>query len=650
MDPDIGPSSSSRRLSSHVPARQSFEKAMSLRPLVDQADRDSISSEASLDSAQAGVKRLEAIASTWSKFGLFVAYFGLGLVTYATSLEQQTTVQLTIFATSAFDAHSLVSTVLVVQGVVLSVVKPPMSKIADVFGRFEAFALSVFIYTIGYIQQAAADNVKTYAAAQLFYSAGSTGLQILIQIFIADTSDLMNRALCATLPDVPFLINVWLGPPLAASLLPDWRWGYGIWAIVLPIAFLPMALALYTNQRKASKRGILPPSPLAGKGIMEIAENLWYELDFFGLVLLSTGIALVLIPLTIASKAGWNNVSIIAMLIVGATCLCAFPYWERSTRLAPRAFFPKGLFRQTTVLAGLGVAFFYFMAFYLSVYPYFQSYLLVVQGESVKSAGYIVQTFTFASTVTSLVVSFVIKYTHHYKYFVTLGACVYLLGLGLMIQYRVEGVGTSIIVATQMIIGVGGGMLNVPAQLGVQASASHQEVATATACFLTLLEIGGAVGAAISGAIWTNSVPHKLAQYLPPEAQDQAKAIFGNVTLASTGWPMGSPTRVAINRAYQETMTRLLIVALCVSVPCVILSLLMENYNLGEINQHVKGVVIGSTQDATDHREAEPLAQSSGVSYGSSGSSIADLSEERPSNLSSKMKDAWEHLRRKSSS
>lgn len=83
-----------------------------------------------------------------------------------------------------------------------------MAKVADVWGRFEAFTFSVFLFTLGYIQQAAANNVKTYAAAQIFYSAGATGLQILQQIFIADTSDLLNRAIVSTIPDIPYLLNV----------------------------------------------------------------------------------------------------------------------------------------------------------------------------------------------------------------------------------------------------------------------------------------------------------------------------------------------------------------------------------------------------------------------------------------------------------
>ena len=247
---------------------------------------------------------------------------------------------------------------------VQAVIKPPMAKIADVFGRFEAFSLAVFIYVIGYIQQAASNNVKTFAAAQIFYSAGWTGLQILQQVFIADTSDLLNRALFSTIPDLPFLVTVWAGPPIAQRLIDHstWRWGYGIWAIVLPVAFSPLAFSLFLNQRKAAKLHSLPKTAITRRSMIATFESLWFELDFFGLCLLSAAISLILLPLTLASlaKGGWSNGSMIAMLVVGCICLICFPFWERSKKLAPRAFFPSDLFTNRTVLAGILIAFFYF--------------------------------------------------------------------------------------------------------------------------------------------------------------------------------------------------------------------------------------------------------------------------------------------------
>lgn len=135
-------------------------------------------------------------------------------------------------------------------------------------------------------------------------------------------------------------------------------------------------------------------------------------------------------------------------------------------------------------------------------------------------------------------------------------------------------------------------MINVPAQLGVQAAVSHSDVAAATAIFLTVVEIGGAVGNAISGAVWTANLPAKLALYLPPAAQADATLIFGNLTLANS-YLEGTPERTAIDRSYQETMNILLIIAVCLAAPLIPLSLMMRNYKLDTMNQKVKGVVIG---------------------------------------------------------
>jgi hypothetical protein len=221
------------------------------------------------------------------------------------------------------------------------------------------------------------------------------------------------------------------------------------------------------------------------------------------------------------------------------------------------------------------------VAFYLSVYPYFFSYLQVVQGQSVATAGHVTQTFSFSATVAAVVISFVIKYTKHYKYFIVGGSCIYLTGIGLMIRYRAEGSTMGQIVGAQVVVGVGGGMLNVPAQLGVQASAKHRDVAAATALFLTVINLGGAVGSAISGAIWTANIPAKLELYLPEVSKEDVSKIFGSVITAMS-YPVGSPERTAINRAYQETMDKLLLVAVCVCVPLMPLSLTMRNYNLSQ--------------------------------------------------------------------
>jgi SP family sugar:H+ symporter-like MFS transporter len=234
----------------------------------------------------------------------------------------------------------------------------------------------------------------------------------------------------------------------------------------------------------------------------------------------------------------------------------------------------------------------------MSVFPYFSSYLQIVQHKSQVTADYITRVFTFSSTVSSIVVSLLIKYTAHYKYYVTFGAAIYLMGMGLMLAYRTEDASIGTLVGTQITIGIGGGFLNVPVQLGVQASASHQQVAAATTVWLTLLEVGGAVGAAISGAIWSTYVPAKLQQYLPAENLAEYATIYGDLTVAANYnlYPVGSPVRVAINRAYQETMRYLLIGALCCAAPILPLTFFLKNYRLDQMDQKVVGKVIGNAE------------------------------------------------------
>ncbi|QSZ29992.1 hypothetical protein DSL72_004510 [Monilinia vaccinii-corymbosi] len=547
------------------------------------------------NATQAGVRNIEAVSMTWTTC--------IFLIAFTTSLEGQVVASLAVFATSSFNNHSLISTVLVVQNVVndaAAVIKAPMAKYADVFGRLEAFSVSIFLAVLGGLTMATSSNVQTFAAAQIFYAAGSTGLQILQQIFVADTTDLSNRALFSTLPQVPFMVTVWIGAPIGDQILKatTWRWGYGLWCVILPVVFLPLALSLFLNSRKAKRAGLTAASPLKGFGPISIIKTLWNGLDIGGMILLSAALALVLIPLTIASKAsnGWSSPGIIGMMVLGVACLLAFPVWESIKKLAPHPLIPLGLLKSRTFCAACGIGFFYFAAFFLSVQPYFYSYLLIVHDLSIPAAGHVTQVFSFTATISSIAISFLIKYTKYYKPYILVGALIYLMGIGLMYHYRQENSSIAQIIGTQIAVGIGGGMLNVPAQLAVQASVpSHQNVAVATAIYMTCVEMGGAVGSAIAGVIWGHEIPKRLAEY---STTLDGQAVYDSITNA-LAYPMGTPERIAINRAYQETMHRLLVVALCVSAPIVFLSLFIKNTKLDAGENNVKGRVVGGTVEET---------------------------------------------------
>lgn len=233
----------------------------------------------------------------------------------------------------------------------------------------------------------------------------------------------------------------------------------------------------------------------------------------------------------------------------------------------------------------------------MSVFSYFYSYIVIVQNKSITAAGNITCICSFSSIVSSIVVSLLIKPTGHYKYSITVESCIYIVSMGI-IYYQNENASTATLVGTQITIVIGGGFLNVPIQLGVQASASHQQVAAATIVWLTLLELGGAVGLAISGAIWSTYISRRLQPYLPAEEATNYTLVFSDITKASdcTRFPLGSPTRIAIDCAHQETMRLLLIGALVAAVLILPLSFCLQNYGLNEIEQPIEGRVVDSSR------------------------------------------------------
>jgi len=106
---------------------------------------------------------------------------------------------------------------------------------------------------------AACSNVQTYAAAQVFYWVGFNGVAYVLDVFIADTSRLENRALMFAFSTSPYIATTFAGPAAAQSFLQTsgWGWGYGVFAIIIPVICAPFVFIFWHNQQLARKQGVL---------------------------------------------------------------------------------------------------------------------------------------------------------------------------------------------------------------------------------------------------------------------------------------------------------------------------------------------------------------------------------------------------------
>ncbi|KAK0442475.1 drug:h+ antiporter [Desarmillaria tabescens] len=537
--------------------------------------------------AHSGVAKIKATHKVYGKYSRWFLFIGLGLSAYIYSLDGQTTWAYLAFAASSLNDHSLISTIQVAQSIIIACGKPVISKVADVQSRGTAYVAVLIFYVIGYIVIASAHSIQTIAGGIILYAIGYTGLQLLTQIIIADITTLQWRGLVSGLMSLPFIINAFIGSNISTQVLhgAGWRWGYGMFAILIPASLAPLIVTLVWAERKAKRLGLVPKKPVENKPLYKKAFDLASQLDIFGLALIGTSVALILLPLTLAdnAKGQWHNPSMIAMVVIGCVLFPLIGPWE--FKFAKFPVVPWRYVKNRSVVGASLIGFFDFISFYLT-YVYLYSFVLVVKPWTLINATYFIQTQSVGLTFFGICAGAAMRYFHRYKLMLIIGLCIRLLGVGLMIHSRGANASDAEIVWTQILQSMGGGMASVTIQVAAQASVPHIDVAMVTAVVLLLTEIGGAIGSGIAGAIWTGIMPDKLAKYLPFVSAEERAALYASITTVTT-YPRGNPIREGVISAYSDVMKVMLIIAAVLSVVPVIVAFFMPNWYLGDTQNAV---------------------------------------------------------------
>ncbi|KAI0828474.1 drug:h+ antiporter [Trametes gibbosa] len=551
--------------------------------------------------AHLGVKTVQAAEKVYGPYSKWFLFIGIGLASYIYSLDGQTTYSYLAFATSSFDKHSLISTIQVAQSIIIACGKPVIAKVADVSSRGTSYIVVLIFYVIGYIVIASANGVGALAAGIILYAMCVLGLQLLTQIIVADITSLKWRGLVSSMTSAPFIINAFIGSNVSTAVLEHstWRWGYGMFAILVPASLSPLIVTLFWAENKARRLGLVKGADPEPKEKASISRRAWHvaeQLDIVGLLLLGTAVALILLPLTLAKNAKdkWHNPSMIAMIVIGCILLPVFILWD--VYCAKRPVVARRFLTNRSVVLASWIGFFDFFSFYLT-FTYLYSFVLVTKDWTLINATYFSQTQTVALTVFGITSGFILRWFHRYKWVLVVGLAIRVVGVGLMIHSRGANAPDAEIVWTQLLQGIGGGFAAVCSQVGAQASVPHADVAMVTAVVLLWTEIGGSVGSAVAGAIWTNTMPDKLAEHLPMLNQTTRDTLFGSITNVMA-LPFDDPVRVGVINAYGDTMRVMLIAATVLAIVPMLSSLGMPNWYLGDQQNAVEGGATGETRKA----------------------------------------------------
>ncbi len=296
-----------------------------------------------------------------------------------------------------------------------------------------------------------------------------------------------------------------------------------------------------------------------------------------------------LLPFTLASTAphGWKSGYIIAMIIVGFVTLVLFAVYQ--IYLAPVPFLRPQFLLDRTVLGACLLDATYQISYYCYA-SYLSSFLMVVYDLNLAEAGYVTNTFSAVSFVFLFITGYIIRVTGRFKWILWICVPLYIFSLGLMIHFRTPNGYIGYIVMCEIFFSVAGSVFILCVQLAVLASVDHQYIAAVLSMLFVSGTIGGAIGEAISGAIWTNTFEKALQRNLPATALPEVSTIYGSL-VTQLSYSVGSPERLGIQKAYGYAQTRMLAAATAIMVLGFVWVGMMKNLNVKKMSQ-TKGNVL----------------------------------------------------------
>lgn len=558
---------------------------------------------------QFSVKKIEILLSQYTHPVARIAFFfAIFLIAYAYGLDGNIRYVFQATAALSYLSHSLYATVNVIRAVVAAASQFAYARLSDTFGRLQLLVVLILFYVVGTIITSQAYDIQRFAGGSVLYQIGYSGLMIILQLLIMDNSTLNWRMACSFIPALPFIINTWISGNITEAIGTRWLWGIGMWAFILPLACVPLLVMLVhiewlarrtpewkqlmssretETETKTDEKGD-DTTKLVHEKVSWLAYfiDLFHKLDVIGLLLVVIVFGLILVPFTIAGGVTeqWRTAKIIAPLVIGFCMIPVFVVWE--AKFATNPLLPGHLMRDRGVWLAMIIGVFVNWVWYMPN-DYMYTVLIVAVNELITLATRITSLYSFVSVITGSIVGlFVVKF-RRLKPLIIFGIAIWFVANGLLVHYRSGDDAHLGIIGGLVLFGFGAGFFTYATQALIQACTSHQHMAVVTAAYLSLYNIGSAIGASISGAVWTQLLYKKLLARMGDA--DLATKAYGSPFEFIVDYPWGDPTRDQMVHAYREVQKILCVIGLCLVAPMLIVLFFLRDPKL-ELKQSLAGI------------------------------------------------------------
>jgi EmrB/QacA subfamily drug resistance transporter len=392
--------------------------------------------------------------------------------------------------------------------------------LGDRYGRKRALITGLAIFGATSAFAGVATDANTLISARALMGIGAALIFPATLAVLTNTfTDPSERARAIGIWSATSGVAVAAGPILGGWLLEHYWWG-SVFFVNVPVVIV-VGIAAW----------VLVP---------ESRDHEAPALDWRGLLLSVAAIGALVFTIIEAPEWGWLSISTIAGFGLAIALITAFVAWELHT---PHPMLPVRIFRNrrfTAASASITAAFFALFGFIFLITQYFQ----LIRGYSPLEAGVRTLPVAISIALASILAPRVVVRVGTTR---VVSAGLLMMATGFVWVSTASAATSYLEIVGQMILlGVGLGATTAPATESIMGSVSLDKAGVSSAVNDTTRELGGTLGVAVVGSVFSSVYAHALHSgatfgALPPEAQHATEESVGAAQQVAHHLGAGAP-------------------------------------------------------------------------------------------------------------